>query len=148
MSRLHCRVPRLALLLLAALLAVAPGLASAKKTVCTITVNSADEKDTFRRFLPADQYEFVELVERGRPDWLASACRQGIKCDALIISGHHDNEQGFFSDRVEAGEYLSETELERVGCSNSCPGALLAAEGGLPVRLQYAQPRARAWHVR
>lgn len=104
-------------------LALAPSAAvAAKKTVCTVTVNSADEKETFRRFLPPDQYEFVELVERGRPDWLASACRQGVRCDALIISGHHDNEQGFFSDRVEAGEYLNEGEMERVACSDSCPG--------------------------
>jgi len=108
--------------LLAACAVVAPGAIAAKKTVCTITVNSADEKDTFRRYLPADQYEFVELVEKGRPDWLASACRQGVRCDALIISGHHDNEQGFFSDRVEAGEYLNEGEMERVACSDSCPG--------------------------
>ena len=32
-----------------------------KKTVCTITVNSADEKDTFRRYLPPDKFHFVEL---------------------------------------------------------------------------------------
>src|SRR6478735_4170325 len=111
-----------AVLLLAACALAAPPALAAKKTVCTVTVNSPDEKDTFRRYLPADQYEFVELVEKGRPDWLASACRQGIKCDALIISGHHDNEQGFFSDRVEAGEYLNEGEMERVACSDSCPG--------------------------
>jgi hypothetical protein len=112
----------LATVALVAAAVMAPPALAAKKTVCTITVNSADEKDTFRRFLPADQYEFVELVERGRPDWLASACRQGVRCDALIISGHHDNEQGFFSDRVEAGEYLNEGEMERVACSDSCPG--------------------------
>jgi len=33
-----------------------------KKTVCTITVNSADEKEAFRRTLPPDKYQFVELV--------------------------------------------------------------------------------------
>jgi hypothetical protein len=109
-------------LLLVACAVATPAAVAAKKTVCTITVNSPDEKETFRRFLPADQYQFVELVEKGRPDWLASACRQGVRCDALIISGHHDNEQGFFSDRVEAGEYLNEGEMERVACSDSCPG--------------------------
>jgi hypothetical protein len=57
--------------------------------VCTITVNSADEKDAFRR-LPADKYRFVELVERNRPDWLASACKTGVRCDVLVISGHYD----------------------------------------------------------
>jgi len=106
-------------------LAIAVSLAPAaaqKKTICTVTVNSADEKEAMRARLPKGDYEFVELVEKGRPDWLASACRQGVRCDALIISGHHDNEQGFFSDRVEAGEYLNEGEMERVACSDSCPG--------------------------
>ena len=36
-----------------------------------------------RRSLPPDEYRFVELVERGRPDWLASACRAGVRCDVL-----------------------------------------------------------------
>ena len=39
-----------------------------KRTACTITVNSPDEKEIFRQRLPEDQYQFVELVERGRPD--------------------------------------------------------------------------------
>jgi hypothetical protein len=63
-----------------------------KRTVCTITVNSSDEKEMFKQRLPASQYEFVELVERGRPDWLESACRQGVRCDMLIISGHFDGD--------------------------------------------------------
>ena len=50
-----------------------------KKTVCTITVNSSDEKESFRQNLPKDKYSFVELVEKGRDDWLASSCRKGIQ---------------------------------------------------------------------
>ena len=63
------------ILLLAAVLAAgfATETNAGKQTVCTITVNSPDEKDVLRRRLPEDQYEFVELVERGRRDWLASA---------------------------------------------------------------------------
>jgi hypothetical protein len=67
-----------------------------KTTVCTITVNSSDEKEAFRRNLPSDKYQFVELVERGRPDWLSSACRAGVQCDMLIISGHYDGGHEFF----------------------------------------------------
>jgi len=100
----------------------APDAQAAKKTVCTITVNSANERDAFRRHLPADRYEFVELVERGRPDWLESARRKGIRCDALIISGHYDggdyaggNE--FFSEHVDAQEFLPVDEMERAACS-------------------------------
>jgi hypothetical protein len=110
----------LAAALVAAL--VAPDAQAQRKTVCTITVNSADEKDTFRRYLPADQYDFVELVERGRPDWLASACRAGVRCDVLLISGHFDGGDEFYSDRVDARESLPVDEMERVSCSDSCPG--------------------------
>ena len=94
-----------------------------KQTVCTITVNSADEKEAFRRHLPPDRYRFVELVERGRPDWLETARREGVRCDILIISGHYDggdyaggNE--FFSEHVESHEFLPVDEMERVACSD------------------------------
>ena len=93
-----------------------------KKTVCTITVNSSDEKEAFRKFLPRDDYEFVELVEKGRPDWLASSCRKGVQCDVLIVSGHFNAGETFYSDKVENGDFLKVDELERGSCSNSCPG--------------------------
>jgi hypothetical protein len=96
--------------------------APAPKTVCTITVNSADEKEAFQRQLPASRWRFVELVERGRPDWLASSCRAGVRCDVLVISGHFDGVNEFFSDRLEVREYLPVAELERASCSGSCPG--------------------------
>ena len=89
--------PKLRLVLFAAALCLAtPFAAAAKQTVCTITVNSADEKETFRRHLPAAKYRFVELVERDRPDWLASACRTAVACDVLIVSGHYDGGTEFF----------------------------------------------------
>ena len=93
-----------------------------KKTVCSITVNSPDEKEAFRRSLPPNKYQFVELVERGRSDWLESACHQGIRCDVLVISGHYDGGNEFFSDQLEAREFLPVAEMERVSCSDSCPG--------------------------
>ena len=110
--------------LVAAMLALLPvaNAAASKTTVCTITVNSSDERETFRRNLPSDRYEFVELVERGRPDWLASACRKGIRCDVLLISGHFDGGDEFYSDRVDARESLPVDEMERVSCSDSCSG--------------------------
>jgi hypothetical protein len=101
---------------------VAANAHAAPQTVCTITVNSSDEKEAFRRHLPADRYQFVELVERGRPDWLESARQKGIRCDVLIISGHYDggdyaggNE--FFSEHVDSHEFLPVDEMERVACS-------------------------------
>jgi len=113
----------------AAVIALVPLTAHAapKKTVCTITVNSSDEKEAFRRHLPKDEFQFVELVERGRPDWLESARRKGVQCDILVISGHYDggdyaggNE--FFSEHVDAHEYLPVEEMERVACSASGDG--------------------------
>lgn len=122
--------PRCCLVLaaLCALFAVTPVFAAGiKQTVCTITVNSSDEKQAFRRYLPADRFEFVELVERGRSDWLESALRKGIRCDVLVISGHYDggdyaggNE--FFSEHVDSREYLPVDEMERVACSNPDDG--------------------------
>jgi hypothetical protein len=91
------------------------------RTVCTITVNSADEKEAFRRHLPESQNRFVELVERGRPDWLSSACRAGVRCDVLIVSGHFDGANEFFADDPVVRENLTVDELERVSCSESCP---------------------------
>jgi hypothetical protein len=112
------------LLLLTALLAAvwAHDANADKKTVCSITVNSPDEKEAFRRSLDPDKYQFVELVERGRSDWLESACRQGTRCDVLVISGHYDGGNEFFSEKLEAREFLPVAEMERVSCSDSCPG--------------------------
>jgi len=120
-------MPRISILLglllaTCAFVVATPDATAAKRTVCTITVNSADERNAFRRYLPESQYEFVELVERGRPDWLASACRQDIRCDALIISGHFDGGDQFYTDRLDAREFLPVAELERASCSDSCPG--------------------------
>jgi hypothetical protein len=111
-------------LLIAACIAAlcVPAAYAEKKTVCTITVNSPDEKQAFQRSLPADKFEFVELVEKGRPDWLASACARDIRCDVLVISGHYDGGHEFFSDNVTAQEFLPVDEMERASCSNSCPG--------------------------
>lgn len=92
-----------------------------KKTVCTITVNSADEKDAFRARLPKGEYEFVELVEKGRSDWLRSSCSRNVQCDVLVISGHFNAGDTFYSDRLDRNEFLEIDELERASCSASCP---------------------------
>src|SRR5205085_5222725 len=84
--------------------------------------NSPDEKAAFQRSLPPDKFKFVELVERGRADWLESACRQGVRCDVLVISGHYDGGNEFFSDQLNASEFLPVDEMERASCSSSCPG--------------------------
>jgi len=113
------RVIPLLLALLACLIAF--DARATKATVCTITVNSADERDVMKQALPTQRYEFVELVERGRPDWLTSACRQQVKCDVLVISGHFAGTE-FYSSRFHVQESLPVAEMERAICSESCPG--------------------------
>jgi len=95
---------------------------AAPKTVCTVTINSSDEKDVLQRQLPREHYRFVELVQRGKPDWLASACQRGVTCDALVISGHFDDGTEFYTDRFDDREYLTVHELEHASCSASCNG--------------------------
>ena len=101
--------------------------------------------------LPSDQFDFVELVERGRPDWLASACRKGVRCDVLARSPATSTAAtSSIPIALDARESLPVDEMERVSCSDSCPGVVLAAEGGLPLRLQHAQSpmRCRALPLR
>jgi hypothetical protein len=93
---------------------------AAPRTVCTVTVNSPDEKELMHRRLPPGDYRFVELVERGRPDWLASSCSAGVRCDVLVISGHFDDGTQFYSDRLDSRDHLPVSELERASCSKGC----------------------------
>ncbi|MEO5676937.1 MAG: hypothetical protein ABIQ84_05280 [Usitatibacter sp.] len=107
--------------LLGALLVASAAAYAQKQTVCTITVNSPDEREVFREHLPADRFDFVELVERGRPDWLGAACRKATRCDVLLVSGHFAGTE-FYSSRLHVNETLPVDEMERVACSESCPG--------------------------
>ena len=92
------------------------------KTVCTITVNSSDEKESLERHLPRDRYRILELVQHGRSDWLESACQRGVSCDALVISGHFDDGTEFYPGGVDRREFLTVHELQRASCSTSCSG--------------------------
>jgi hypothetical protein len=106
--------------LAALLLALPPAIGAAPKTVCTVTINSDDEKLVMQRHLPKGDYRFVELVHKGRPDWLASACQRGVTCDALVISGHFDDGTEFYTDRFDDREFLTVHELQSASCSASC----------------------------
>lgn len=109
--------------LLACLAAAWPSDASAApKTVCTVTINSSDEKESFQRHLPPGDYQFVELVQRGQPDWLASARQRGVSCDVLVISGHFDDGTEFYTDRHDDREFLTVHEMQHESCSASGNG--------------------------
>ncbi len=99
-----------------------PAVQAAAKTVCTVTINSPDEKVVFQRHLPRGDYTFVELVQRGQPDWLESGRRRGVCCDVLIISGHFDDGTEFYTDRFDDREFLTVHEMQQASCSASGNG--------------------------
>ncbi len=96
--------------------------AAAPKTVCTVTINSPDERDVMMRQLPPGDYRFVELVKHGQPDWWLQARRSGVRCDALVISGHFDDGSEFYTDRFESREALPVEDLQQASCSDSSGG--------------------------
>ncbi len=113
-----------AVLSLPSVAAAGPAPADTRQTVCTITINSSDEKEALRRRLPESRFRFVELVQPGKRDWLNEACRTPVRCDVLVLSGHYDGRSVFYSDRPEDRryrEFLPVADLERQSCSASCP---------------------------
>ena len=100
---------------------VLPLAAAAQQTVCTVTINSTDERDALQRLLPADHFRFVELAQPGRPDWFAAACKAQVRCDVLVVSGHFAGTE-FYSSRPSTNETLKASDLRGALCSESCPG--------------------------
>lgn len=100
------------------------GVASAKATICTITINSPDEKNIFMSKLDRSQFQFVELTEmgshgKGSSDWFERACASGVQCDSLVISGHFGGQ--FFG---ASNLTLELNELEGASCQKKCTGIL------------------------
>lgn len=98
-----------------------------RKTVCTITINSSNERELFEKKLSKDQFKFVELtlVDQWAPqtdskkDWFERACESKINCDMLIVSGHFGGV--FFGS---SGKKLSFSDLENQSCRRTCDGIL------------------------
>lgn len=96
----------------------------AGRNVCTITINSADEKQIFKSHLKGGDFNFIELTDfatSGRGSWMEAACHSGITCDVLIISGHFG---GTFFGSNEKNLSLSSSEMERLSCNTSCDGIM------------------------
>ena len=91
------------------------------KNFCSMTLNSSDELETFKKSISTQGFNFIELVPDTKdPLWFKKACDSGIQCDVLLISGHFG---GLFF-----GEGTSQTigiaEMEQASCRNTCPGIL------------------------
>lgn len=108
----------------------------AKRTVCSITINSRDEIEAFGKnllkenfdaekfqqngVLNSEHYDFVELTKLGDEEsWFEKSCSSGYRCDVLIISGHF---AGYFFGT--SGLTLTTDELEKKSCNNSCDNIL------------------------
>ena len=104
-----------------------------KGTICTITINSSEEREEFRKNLEPQGFQIRELIEDSprsenkeeldSKDWFVTACKklseEGTHCDALVISGHFGGT--FFG---KSGKSLSLEQLEKASCSNSCNAVL------------------------
>ncbi len=96
---------------------------SAKKTVCSVTVNSDDEMKLFRKNYDAREYDFVELLPQREADrfivrdgrWLQRACQAQVKCDILVLSGHFA--EAFIG---ESGFEVSAQDLRESACAEGC----------------------------
>ncbi|MCZ0931608.1 MAG: hypothetical protein OXJ52_00425 [Oligoflexia bacterium] len=103
-----------------------PLLSSAKYQVCSITINSSDEIEAFKEFLPAQDFDFVELLPQAVNEkqdhsahWFDTACEQNYRCDILVISGHFGGT--FFG---KSGYSLPTELMEEKSCQNKCQGVL------------------------
>lgn len=100
-----------------------------KKTVCTLTLNSSDEKMAFLKNLSGDQFNFIELADyepiyksnmstNGTDaPWLNAACKAKVSCDVLVVSGHFAG--SFFG---ESGLRISLDDMETMSCNSECDG--------------------------
>ncbi len=86
-----------------------------KKTVCAMTLNSAQEILAFQRNLDTKNFQFVELVT-SRYGWLEKAIKSKVKCDLLVISSHFAGI--FFGERGS----ISLTEFEDATCKEGSSG--------------------------
>ena len=97
-----------------------------KKLVCSITINSSDEIEVFKEQLSTEEFDFVELAPLDQKTssmnthWFHQVCKEDLKCDVLLISGHF---AGVFFG--ESNNYILPSALmEKKACSQECAGIL------------------------
>ncbi len=89
------------------------------KTICTITINSKNEINVFKKFAPKGD-RFIELTQLKTDldksdSWLENACDDQVQCDTLIISGHFAGT--FFGNKnIE----LDLNQLKNASCKRKC----------------------------
>ena len=98
-------------------------LAQTKQTVCSVTINSSEEIEIFKRNLNPQEFNFVELTDYKASDsnssFLNAACDAGVTCDILLISGHF---AGSFFGKSDLK--IPMEKLEEASCNRKCDGIL------------------------
>lgn len=95
---------------------------------CSLTLNSSAEIQVFKsQYSKVPGNKFIELTDFVSPfdkldgasnhHWLKRACRKGIQCDVLIVSGHFAGE---FFGRTSLS--LSLEDMEELSCQSECAG--------------------------
>lgn len=88
-----------------------------------MTINSDNERRVFEEQISRNQAHFnpiVELTSMGNGNnWFEAACRSGIRCDQLLISGHFSSSWSGTSRKK-----LPLQKMEEAGCSDTCEGIL------------------------
>ncbi len=106
---------------------IALGQASGKKTFCSITINSDNEINAFKRNLSPEFWDFKELVPQDfsgdRSKFLQMSCRPDIRCDILVISGHFS---GIFVGSTSFN--LPIDTMETLSCEKNCDGIFKAPQ--------------------
>jgi len=106
--------------------------ASQIPTVCTLTLNSSDEKKVFEQVLKPVGFRFRELLPEKKEavdsrEWLSRACRdleqEKVSCDIVLISGHFGGDL-FFGVQRDSGLRLFMDDLQKHSCENSCQALL------------------------
>lgn len=94
-----------------------------KKVICTLTINSTEEKETFQKYLHPDYFEFVELLKDKNPEnFFPKICQTTqTKCDVLLMSGHFAGK--FFDDHHHNFELGGMEAASCGGCPNVLNGA-------------------------
>lgn len=97
--------------------------AAAPFTVCTVDFHTPDEVAAVDQHLAPPSFDTVRLGPSSpdERDWLAAACRRGVRCDVVVVSGEFGGR--FFGDR---GFSLGLDELEEASCDPQCAGIFRA----------------------
>lgn len=95
--------------------------------ICSVSINSTNEINAFKKKLGNKNFVYHELTDfasgggqYGDSTWFEGACHSGVQCDVLIVSGHFGGH--FFGENT--GTTLSLDDLERFSCDRICDGVL------------------------